>query len=96
MEAKEKIRVTVSREEARELEISFPYHVKDNDLYCKFFNRSAAMWISDYSFKKQIEYSDFGAPENWLAFDPITEEDFNAKFNEVMTALIDINNEKTI
>ena len=35
-------------------------------------------------------------PENWIAFDPITEEEFNAKFNEVMTALIDINNEKDI
>jgi len=28
--------------------------------------------------------------------DPITEDEFNAKFNEVMTALIDINNEKAI
>ena len=97
MEAKkEKIRVTVSREEVKELEISFPYYVKDDGLYCKFFNRSAAMWISDYSFKKQIEYSDFGAPESWLSFDPTTEEEFNEKFNEVMIALKEKKNEKTI
>ena len=97
MEAKtEKIKVTVTREEVKELEISFPYYVKDDGLYCKFFSRSAAMLISEFSFKKQIEYSSFGVPESWLTFDPITEEEFNAKFNEVMTALIDINNEKTI
>ena len=100
MEAKkEKIKVTVSREEVRELEISFPYYVKDNGLYCKFFSRSVAMWISDYSFKKQIEHSYCGVPEDWLAFDPITEEEFNAKFNEVINSLINIKtngDEKTI
>ena len=97
MEAKkEKIKVTVSREEVKELEISFPYYTKNDGLYCKFFSRSAAMWVGDYSFKKQIEYSNCGVPEDWLAFNPITEEEFNAKFKEVMTALIDINNEKTI
>lgn len=92
----EKIRVTVNTEEVKELEISFPYYTKDQGMWCKFFNRSAAMWISDYSFKKQIEYSAFGAPEYWITFDPITEKEFNKKFNEVMTALIDIKNEKII
>lgn len=95
----EKIRVTVTTEEVKELEISFPYYTKGEGMWCKFFNRSAAMWISDYSFKKQIEYSDFGAPENWLAFDPTTEEEFNAKFYEVMNKLIIIKtngDEKTI
>lgn len=97
MKAKtEKIKVTVTTEEVKELDISFPYYTKDDGLYCKFFNRSAAMWISDFSFKKQIEYSNFGVPENWLAFTPISEEEFNAKFNEVMNALIKMNNEKTI
>lgn len=97
MKAKtEKIRVTVSREELRELDISFPYFVKNGGLYCKFLSRSVAMWVADYSFKKQIEYSDCGVPELWLTFDPITEEEFNTKFNEVMTVLIDIKNEKTI
>lgn len=97
MKAKtEKIRVTVSREETKELEISFPYCTKGKGIWCKFFNRSAAMCISDYSFKKQIEYSDSGVPELWLTFDPITEDEFNTKFNEVMAALIDIKNEKTI
>lgn len=97
MEAKkEKIRVTVSREEVKELEISFPYYTKDIGIWCKFFSRSAAMWVCDYSFEKQIKYSNCGVPEGWLTFDPTTEEEFNAKFKEVMTALIDINNEKAI
>ena len=97
MEAKtEKIRVTVKREEVKELEISFPYYTKDRGIWCKFFSRSVSVFISDYSFKKQIEYSNIGVPENWLAFEPITEEEFNEKFKEVMTALIDINNEKAI
>ena len=91
MEAKkEKIRVTVNREEARELEISFPYYVKDDGLYCKFFNRSVAMWVSEYVFKSAIEYSNCGVPENWLTFNPTTEEEFNEKFNEVMNSLINI------
>ncbi len=97
MEAKkEKIKVTVSREEVKELEISFPYYTKGKGIWCKFFSRSAAMCILDYSFKKRIEYSDCGVPELWLTFDPITEIEFNKKFNEVMTDLIDINNEKII
>jgi len=97
MEAKtEKIKVTVNTTEVKELEISFPYYVKDDGLYCKFFSRSVAMWVSKYGFKSAIEYSKFGVPENWLAFDPITEEEFNEQFNEVMTALIDMNNEKVI
>ena len=97
MKAKtEKIRVTVTTEEVKELEISFPYYVKDDGLYCKFFSRSVAMWVSDYSFEKQIKYSNCGVPDGWLTFDPTTENEFNAKFNEVMTALIDMNNEKTI
>lgn len=100
MEAKkEKIRVTVKTEEVKEMEVSFPYYVKDEGLCCKFFSKSAAMWISDYSFKKQIEYSGFGVPENWITFDPITEEEFNAKFNEVINSLINIKtngDEKTI
>ena len=97
MKAKtEKIRVTVRREEVKELEISFPYYTRDDGLYLKFFSRTEVMWISDYLFKKEIEYSNFGVPESWLTFDPTTEEEFNEKFNEVMTALIDINNEKAI
>jgi len=97
MEAKtEKIKVTVNTEEVKELEISFPYYVKDGGLYCKFFNRSVAMWVSEYVFKSAIEYSNGAVPESWLTFDPITEEDFNEKFNEVMTALIEKKNEKTI
>ncbi len=97
MEAKkEKIRVTVSREEVKELEISFPYYTKNGGLYCKFLSKDEAMWVCEYGFKRSIEHSKFGVPENWLAFDPITEEEFNAKFKEVMTALIDINNEKAI
>ena len=97
MEAKtEKIKVTVNTEEVKELEISFPYYVKDGGLYCKFFNRSVAMWVSEYVFKSAIEYSNGAVPESWFTFQPITEEEFNAKFKEVMNSLIDINNEKTI
>ena len=88
MEAtKEKIRVTVNTEEVKELEISFPYYVKDGGLYCKFFNRSVAMWVSEYVFKSAIEYSNGAVPESWITFQPITEEEFNEKFNEVMIAL---------
>lgn len=93
---KEKIRLTVSWEEVKELEISFPYYTKKEGLWCKFFRKNAGIWISDRSFKKQIEYSAYGMPEIWLTLDPITEEEFDAKFNEVMNALIDIKNEKTI
>ena len=97
MEAKkEKIKVTVTTEDVKELEISFPYYVKNGGLYCKFLSKDAAIWISDYSFMKQIETSVGNIPESWLAFDPITEEEFNAKFNEVMTVLKEKNNEKII
>lgn len=90
----EKIRVTVTTKEVKELEISFPYYVKDKYTVIKFFDRNKGIMVSDYGFSKEIQYMEM--PENWLAFDPITEEEFNEQFNEVMTALITFNNEKTI
>lgn len=92
----EKTKITINTTSVKELEISFPYFTKGGGFYCKFFNKNSAIWVSDYSFKKQIESSNCGVPELWIAFNPITEEEFNAKFNEVMNALISINNEKTI
>lgn len=97
MESKtEKIKVTVTTEEVTELEISFPYYTKDEGMWCKFFSRGVATWVVDFPFTKQIEYSSCGVPEAWLINKEISEEEFNTKFNEVMTALIDIKNEKTI
>lgn len=92
----EKIKVTVRREEVKELEISFPYYTKDDGLYCKFLSKDEAVLVHDYWSKRAIEYSNFATPEKWLTFDQITEEEFNEKFYEVMTALISINNEKTV
>ena len=91
----EKIKVTVTTEEVKELEISFPYYTKDQGMWCKFFSRSVAMWISDFPFTKQIEYSSCGVPEAWLINKEISEEEFNEKFKEVMNFLI-MNNEKVI
>jgi hypothetical protein len=92
----EKIKVTVTTEEVKELEISFPYYTRNNGLYCKFLSKDEAVLVSEYWSKRAIEYSNFATPENWLTFDPITEEEFNAKFKEVMDNLINLNNEKTI
>jgi 6-phosphogluconate dehydrogenase (decarboxylating) len=97
MKAKtEKIRVTVSREEVKEIEISFPYFTKNVSLYCKFFSNDKAIFVYDYDFNMAVNWSNGSVPGSWLLGDQITEEEFNAKFNEVMNALIDINNEKTI
>lgn len=93
---KEKIKVTVTTEEVTELEICFPYYTKGEGIWCKFLSISVAMWVTDYSFNRAIDWSSGAVPERWITFDPITEKEFNAKFNEVMTALIDIKNEKTI
>jgi hypothetical protein len=96
MKAKtEKIRVTVRREEVKEIEISFPYYTRNEGLYCKFFSEDDAIWVYDYGLNRGVKCSNC-VPEIWKTNDPITEKEFNAKFNEVMTALIDINNEKTI
>ena len=91
-----KIKVTVIREEVKEVEVRFPYYTRDGSLYCKFLSKDTAMWIVDFPFKKQIEYSNWGIPDSWITNDPITEEEFNSKFNEVMNALIEINDEKAI
>lgn len=97
MKAKtEKIKVTVTTEEAKELEIAFPYYTKNGGLYCKFLSKDVALLVGDYVFKRAIEYSTSGVPDSWIANEPITEEEFNAKFNEVMNALKKKNNEKTI
>ena len=92
----EKIKVTVTTEEVKDIEISFPYYTRNNGLYCKFLSKDEAVLVSEYWSKRAIEYSNFATPENWLTFDPITEEEFNAKFKEVMDNLINLNNEKTI
>lgn len=97
MKAKtEKIRVTVRHEEVKEIEISFPYYTRDEYLYCKFFSKDDAIWVYDYGLNRGVRCSNGAVPNRWMTNDPITEEEFNAKFNEVVTALIDINNEKTI
>ena len=99
MKAKtEKIRVTVTTEEVKEIEmeISFPYYTKNEGLYCKFLSKDEAVWVCDYGFARSVKWSNSGVPGTWMTNYQITEEKFNAKFNEVMTALIDINNEKTI
>ena len=91
---KEKIRVTVTTEEVKELEISFPYYVKDKYTVIKFFDRRKGLMVTDYDFSKQIQYMDM--PENWLSFKPTTEAVFNKAFDKVMNDLIKMNNEKTI
>lgn len=97
MEAKKKkIKVTVIHEEVKEIEISFPYYTRDECLYCKFFSKDEAIWVYDYGLNRGVKCSNGAVPDSWITNDPITEEEFNAKFNEVMNALIDINNEKTI
>ena len=85
-----KIKLKVTEPKEVELEITFPYFTKSDGFYCKFLSMSEAIWVVDYSFKKQIEFTSCAVPESWLINNPITEEEFNAKFNEVMNALIDI------
>ena len=97
MEAKtEKIKVTVRREEVKEIEISFPYYTRNKGLYCKFLRKDKVVLVCDYGFDISVNWSNGAVPENWLTFDPTTEEEFNTKFNEVMTALKEKNNEKAI
>ena len=90
----EKIKVTVTTEEVKELEISFPYYVQDGCVFIKFFERNKGIMISDYPFFKQIQYMDM--PEDWITFKPTTEAVFNKAFDKVMNNLIKMNNEKDI
>lgn len=86
MEAKtKKIRVTVSREETKELEISFPYFVKNGGNVIKFFDKKKGVIVTDYSFSKGVEWIDM--PEEWLSFKPTTEDTFNKAFDKVMDFL---------
>mgnify|MGYP000878496795 CR=1 FL=1 len=95
MATTEKIKVKVNvAPKYKEVEVSFPYYVKDGCVLIKFFDRRKGLMVTDYDFSKQVQYMQM--PESWLAFDPITEEEFNAKFKEVMNFLIKMNNEKTI
>ena len=82
----EKIKVTVTTEEVKELEISFPYYVKDGYVFIKFFDRNKGIMVADYGFSKQIQYMDM--PERWLTFKPTTEAVFNKAFDKVMNFLI--------
>ena len=95
---KEKIRVSVIREEVKEIEmeISFPYYTKNEGLYCKFLSKDEAVWVCDYGFARSVKWSNGAVPDGWIANKPITEEEFNEKFKEVMTTLKEKNNEKTI
>src|SRR5690554_6607530 len=85
-----KIKLMTTEQKEVELEISFPYFTKSYRSYCKFLSMSEAIWVVDYSFKKQIEFTSCAVPESWLINNPITEEEFNAKFNEVLNVLINL------
>lgn len=94
MEAKtEKIKVTVTSKETKEMEISFPYYVKDGCILIKFFDRRKGIMVTDYGFSKQIQY--MAMPEDWITFKPTTEAVFNKAFDKVMNFLKE-KNEKTI
>jgi hypothetical protein len=85
----------VTTEEIKELEITFPYYTRNEGLYCKFLSKDESIWVYEYGLNRGVKCSNC-VPEIWKTNDPITEEEFNEKFNEVMTALKEINNEKTI
>ena len=85
-----KIKLMTTEQKEVELDISFPYFTKNGGFYCCFLSIEKVIWVVDYSFKKQIEYSNCGVPESWLTYQKTTEEEFNAKFNEVLNALIDV------
>jgi hypothetical protein len=91
----EKIKVKVNvAPKYKEVEVSFPYYVKDECTLIKFFDRRKGLMVSDYSFSKNIQYMEM--PENWIMFKPTTEAIFNKAFDKVMNNLIKMNNEKTI
>ena len=96
MKAKtEKIKVKVNvAPKYKEVEVSFPYYVKDECTLIKFFDRRKGLMVNDYSFSKNIQYMEM--PENWIMFKPTTEAIFNKAFDKVMNNLIKMNNEKTI
>ena len=91
----EKIKVKVNvAPKYKEVEVSFPYYVKDECTLIKFFDRRKGLMVNDYSFSKNIQYMEM--PENWIMFKPTTEAIFNKAFDKVMNNLIKMNNEKTI
>lgn len=90
---KEKIKVKVNvAPKYKEVEVSFPYYVKDSCMLIKFFDRRKGIMVTDYSFSKNIQYMQM--PESWITYKPTTEAVFNKAFNKVMNALININYEK--
>ena len=95
MATTEKIKVKVNvAPKYKEVEVSFPYYVKDECTLIKFFDRRKGLMVNDYSFSKNIQYMEM--PENWIMFKPTTEAIFNKAFDKVMNNLIKMNNEKTI
>ena len=91
----EKIKVKVNvAPRYKEVEVSFPYFVKDGCTVIKFFDRRKGLMVTDYDFSKSIQYMPM--PEDWLAYKPTTEAVFNKAFNKVMSNLIKMNNEKDI
>ena len=95
MATTEKIKVKVNvAPKYKEIEVSFPYYVKDGCVLIKFFDRRKGLMVTDYDFSKQVQYMQM--PEDWITFKPTTEAIFNKAFNKVMNFLIKMNNEKTI
>ena len=83
----EKIKVKVNvAPKYKEVEVSFPYYVKDGCVLVKFFDKRKGIMVTDYGFSKQIQYMDM--PEDWLTFKPTTEAVFNKAFDKVMNFLI--------
>ena len=83
----EKIKVKVNvAPRYKEVEISFPYYVKDGCTAIKFFDRRKGIMVTDYSFSKNIQYLEM--PEDWIAYKPTTEAVFNKAFDKVMNFLI--------
>jgi hypothetical protein len=85
-----KIKLMTTEQKEVELEITFPYFTKSDGFYCCFLSMEKVIWVVDYSFVKQIEFSSGTVPETWITNEPITKEKFYAKFNEVLNVLINL------
>ena len=80
------MKLKINRQITEEVDIQFPYYCSDGYKWIRFDNEKNGVFIFDaHPVSTKIEYGVL--PEEWLLCPKISKEEFDNKFNELITRI---------
>ena len=80
------MKLKINRQMTEEIDITFPYYCSDGYKWLRFDSEKNGVFIFDaHPVSTKIEYGVL--PEQWLLCPKISKEEFDNKFNELITRI---------